>query len=154
MIKKCIICGKEFENIRNAKTCSKACRAEAIKKYQREYRRSNWDIIKDKQKEYYDNRFQRKQVNEDIIVGQVVKVYKPKKMPMPDSYKASSWGKTYYKAERLDRIVMLSRALSEYNLEKLTYGYLSAMYETGAYMRLLNQVLKIKELEVKKSEKR
>lgn len=87
-------------------------------------------------------------------MGQVVKVYKPKTKPMPESYKASSWGKTYYKAERLDRIVMLSRALSEYNLEKLTYGYLSAMYETGAYMRLLNQVLKIKELEVKKSEKR
>lgn len=31
MIKKCIICGKEFETTRNAKTCSNACRAEAIK---------------------------------------------------------------------------------------------------------------------------
>ena len=45
VVKKCVICGKEFDAKGSAKTCSKGCRKENQKRYNKQYRQDN--------KEYY-----------------------------------------------------------------------------------------------------
>ena len=149
MIKVCTICGKTYEGRFNSKVCSFECKAEAKRRYQVQYKKDNKEAIK-----YYNARWYakshggpmptRERKNMDTIS---LKQQKGKKVRIPDIYRFSKWGRKYYQAERLDRIVMLSTALYEYGIERLTYGYLSAMYENGRYMTLLYKVLKIKDEE-------
>ena len=110
------------------------------KKYQREYKKSNWDAIKASQRKWYNENVKEEAATATATISYV----KQKPKAMPDVYRSSRWGSIYYKAERLDRIVMLSTALSIYNIEKISYGYLSAIYESSRYMTLLYKILKIK----------
>ena len=58
-IKKCVICGKEFDAYRNMKTCSDKCKEERIKKRMREYKKQwylkNKEKIKEQQKRYREH---------------------------------------------------------------------------------------------------
>lgn len=153
MIRVCKICGKEFEGRSNKEICSAACRQEAKVRYMKEYRSANREKIQQKQKEWYCKQLVRKPkiTSSDNIPLEIEPEPQPKPAPklkpknyIPDKFKGSSWGKKYYKALRIDKIVMLSSALSQYGIEHLSYGKLSAMFESGRYFTLLNKVLTIK----------
>lgn len=151
MIRVCIICGKEFEGRYNASVCSGVCRIEYQRRYQQQYKQKNKDYIQNYNKRWYamhNNKPLPKKVSKEDIIANIVtlKVREPKKV-MPDIYKGSSWGKRYWKADRLDRIVYLSSALSKHGLSYLTYGQLSAIYEEKKYMDLLYKVLLLEEVQ-------
>lgn len=150
MIKVCKVCGKEFEGKANSTVCSGVCRLEYQKEYQKKYKKENRDYLSNYNRRWYAMRNNMpipKKVTKDQINNldvEVVKnsdIIKPKPKAIPDIYKASSWGRKYYKAERLDRIIFLSSALSRHGIAYMSYGQLSAIYESGRYMKLLYQVL-------------
>ena len=166
MIRVCKICGKQFEGRSNKEICSAACRQEAKVRYMKEYRSANREKIQQKQKEWYCKQLARKPkiTSSDNIALDIEPEPQPEPQPepapklkpknyIPDKFKGSSWGKKYYKALRIDKIVMLSSALSEYGIEYLSYGQLSAMFESGCYSKLLNRVLTIKVEERRENEK-
>lgn len=161
MIRVCKICGKEFEGRANNTLCSGVCRMEAKRRYQNEYRSLNRDKIKQQQHENYCKRkigaptiASSDNIALDFALDPQTKTEaKPtKREPMPDKFKGSLWGRKYYKTDRMEKIVMLSSALSKYGIEKLSYGQLSAMFESGRYFSLLNRVLTIKAEERSKHE--
>ena len=150
MIKICMVCGKQFDGGPKAKLCSGACRIEHQREYQRNYKRANSELIKSYNQRVYAMKSNQtpKNTREDVI-NNIVKATPTKSKAIPDNYKASAWGKKYYRADRLDKIVVLSSALSKWNLEHMTYGYLSAIFESGRYFTMLYKVL---ELEAKEHE--
>lgn len=58
VIKKCIVCGKEFNAQHGAKICSKKCRKERKKQYQKKYRQDNKEYIQQYQKQYHKQYYQ------------------------------------------------------------------------------------------------
>lgn len=161
MIKICKICGREFEGRANRDYCSGQCRMEAKNRYMKQYRQENRDKIKKQQHDIYRQKCCKVATiaKSDNIALEFETEPKPKPIPrlkpknyMPDKFKGSNWGRKYYKADRLDKIVMLSSALSKYEIEHLSYGKLSAMFESGRYFSLLNRVLTIKAEERSKHE--
>lgn len=149
MIKICKVCGKEFEGKANSTVCSGVCRLEYQKQYQIQYKQENKDYLKNYNKRWYamhNNQPVPKKVSKQDSLDNIVCLKKPNKpKAMPDTYKASSWGRKYWKAERLDKIVMLSSALSKWNIARLSYGQLSAIFESGRYMTMLYDVLSLEE---------
>lgn len=148
----CVICGKEFEGRANAKCCSGACRIDYKKQYNLEYRYNNQAIIKEQKRKWYAKKHD--------------SAYKPKEEKMeelpPDNCngrnyyinqqskiicRSSKWGRSYYRRDRLEQIVMLSAELSESGIARLSYGYLSAIrdYDKDRYLRLLSAVVVSKE---------
>lgn len=157
----CIICGSKFMGRANATLCSGPCRLEYKRRYSREYKKMNYESIRSYQKQWRecgskkgkeDTEKEHKRPEEGIK-GKVMENIKDEKAKAerrksaPDIYRASKWGRIYWEAERLDRIVMLSTAIAKYNIDKMTYGYLSAIYESGRYMTMLYKVLQIKAAE-------
>lgn len=162
MIRVCKICGREFEGRANRDYCSAVCRMEGKRRYQQEYRELNRDKVKQQQHEKYCKRKQGALTiarSDNIALDfdldpQPKPEAKPtKREPMPDKFKGSQWGRKYYRADRMDKIVMLSSALSKYGIEKLSYGQLSAIFESGRYFTLLKRVLAIKAEERRNYEK-
>ena len=148
MKKICKVCGKEFEGRVNSTVCSGTCRIEYQKQYQLKYKQENKEYVKNYNQRWYamhSNQPVSKKIPEEVLNNVVTLKAQKKPKTMPDNYKASSWGRKYWKADRLDKIVMLSSALSKWNLERLTYGQLSAIFESGRYMTLLYKVLRLEE---------
>jgi hypothetical protein len=52
MIKKCVVCGAEFEGMTSSKICSDGCRKENGRKYYREYYQRNKETCKQYQRKY------------------------------------------------------------------------------------------------------
>lgn len=148
MIKICKVCGKEFEGKINSTVCSGICRIEYQRQYQLKYKQENKDYLKNYNQRWYamhNNQPVPSKVEKETINNIISLKDQKKPKAIPDTYKSSSWGRKYWNAERLDKIVMLSSALGKWNLERLTYGQLSAIYDSGRYMTLLYKVLSLEE---------
>ena len=151
MIRTCTICGKQFEGRANATVCSGVCRLEAKRRYQREYKSSHYEKIKNYQKKsWYKQKAIEKAFNitkSDNIALDVAAVAppKPKRKPKPLEHKKiatdSKWAKKYAEADRLTKIAMLSWALDKLGIAHLSYGQLSTKWLTHEYYSLLQQVL-------------
>jgi len=153
MIRVCKICGKEFNGRPNASLCSGACRLAAQRIYQKEYNLRNPEKSKAAKRAYWNRTHNKEDAvtitdsdNLDLTFEPVKRKKKKSKKRLP-KYKGSKWADVYSKADRLTRISMLSGALSKYEIEHLSYGYLSLIWDTEKYKRLLDRVLKIKKAE-------
>lgn len=143
MIKACRICGKQFEGRANRELCSAACRIEAKKIYQREYKKSHYEAIKTYQRV---NWAKRKAIEKAYGLTQSNNIALDSAVdPKPLYHKKiatdSKWAKTYTKADRLTKISMLSWALDKLGIAHLSYGQLSTKWLTNEYYSLLQQVL-------------
>lgn len=149
MIKACRICGKQFEGRANRELCSAACRIEAKKIYQREYKKSHYEAIKTYQRV---NWAKRKAIEKAYGLTQSNNIAldsaadpKRKRKPKPLEHKKiatdSKWAKVYAAADRLTKIAMLSWALDKLGIAHLSYGQLSTKWLTHEYYSLLQQVL-------------
>ena len=56
VIKKCVICGKEFDARNSAITCSKECSKENTRQYKRQYYQDNEHYRQDRRQYYQDNK--------------------------------------------------------------------------------------------------
>lgn len=150
MIRTCIVCGKQFEGRGNKKVCSGICRLENKRLYQAQYRK----LYPEKCKKTWNDCYHKKREAQRKLDIKITPDPKPKrkKQPMPDIYKSSEWGKDYYRADRLTQISMLSGELSKYEIANVSYGYLSAIFESGRYFSLLKQILSIKAEERRSNE--
>lgn len=152
MRKICKICGNEFEGRANREYCSGVCKIEAKRRYQREYKASHYEKIKNYQRE---NWAKRKAIEKaygitksDNIALDIAAAAEPKKKnrkPKPLEHKKiatdSKWAKKYAEADRLTKIAMLSWALDKLGIAHLSYGQLSTKWLTHEYYSLLQQVL-------------
>ena len=150
MIKACRICGKQFEGRANRELCSAACRIEAKKIYQREYKKSHYEAIKTYQRVNWAKRKAIEKAfnitkSDNIALNSAAAAPDPKRKPKPLEHKKiatdSKWAKTYAKADRLTKISMLSCALDKLGIAHLSYGQLSTKWLTHEYYSLLQQVL-------------
>lgn len=151
MKKICKICGNEFEGRANREYCSGICKMEAKRRYQRAYKKINYDKIKTYQREYYPKRKAIEKgfniTESDNIALDIAAAAAPKtkRKPKPLEHKKiatdSKWAKTYAKADRLTKISMLSWALDKLGIAHLSYGQLSTKWLTNEYYSLLQQVL-------------
>lgn len=159
MRKICKICGNEFEGRANREYCSGVCKIEAKRRYQREYRASHYEKIKNYQKKsWYKQKAIEKAFNitksDNIALDSAAAAPAPKRnyKPKPQEHKKiatdSKWAKTYAAADRLTKIAMLSWALDKLEIAHLSYGQLSTKWLTYEYYSLLQQVLdKVKEID-------
>ena len=151
MIKACRICGKQFEGRANRELCSAACRIEAKKIYQREYKKSHYEEIKTYQRVNWAKRkaiekaFNITKSDNIDLDSAAAAPPKPKRKPKPLEHKKiatdSKWAKKYAEADRLTKIAMLSWALDKLEIAHLSYGQLSTKWLTHEYYSLLQQVL-------------
>lgn len=152
MRKICKICGNEFEGRANREYCSGACKIEAKKIYQREYKKSHYEKIKNYQKKsWYKQKAIEKAFNitksDNIALDSAAAAPAPKRnyKPKPQEHKKiatdSKWAKKYAEADRLTKIAMLSWALDKLEIAHLSYGQLSTKWLTHEYYNLLQQVL-------------
>jgi len=145
MIIKCIVCGKEFDGRGNKKVCSGVCRLENKRRYMEKYRELYPEKCK---KSWRDSQHKKREEQRklDININADPKK-KIKKEYIPEIFKKSIWGIDYSHCDRLTQISMLSAVLSQYNIAHLSYGYLSAIWDTEKYKSYLNRVLTLKEHE-------
>ena len=159
--RECIVCGKLFLGRPNSNVCSGACRLESKRRYMAKYREENSEkIAEDKRKWYFRKKGaafvpkpkpkeEAATPKEDTL--ELVNVKNPKNYYLNSQSriicKDSRWGRKYLKRDRLDQIVMLSTELSQLGIERLTYGYLSAIRDLDQrrYLRLLKAVVDAKE---------
>lgn len=160
MIRECIICGRQFEGRPNATLCSGACRLESKKNYMKKYREEHSEKLAEEKRKWYCNKkgvaFKPKDPALKKEPPQPPKL-EPIVAKNPANYyiarqskiicQSTKWGRKYLKTERLDQIVMLSAELSKLGIERLSYGYLSAMrtIDRDRYLRLLKSVVDAKE---------
>ena len=153
MRKICKICGNEFEGRANREYCSGACKIEAKRRYQREYKAIHYDKIKTYQRENWAKRKAIEKAygitkSDNIALDSAAAAPpdpKPKRKPKPLEHKKiatdSKWAKKYAEADRLTKIAMLSWALDKLGIAHLSYGQLSTKWLTNEYYSLLQQVL-------------
>lgn len=161
ILKKCIICGRQFEGRPNSTLCSGACRIEYKRRYMEKYRKENREkLAEDKRKWYCQNKgipFYRKKETKPKEPTKVEKPApiitekNPKEFYIANESKIicknSTWGRKYLRRDRLEQIVFLSTELSKLSIEKLSYGELSAIrtYDKYYYLKLLKAVVDAKE---------
>ena len=122
MIRKCVVCGKEFEaKAPRTITCSPECRKKRNKDYATKHRMAHRSEINAKaRKKYQDKKMKAREVITPV--------------------KRDTWKDKYFKASRLIKITMLGKALMELGIY-LHYGYLSNIYGNDEWLRYEFKVL-------------
>ena len=147
-MKTCIVCGELFKPIRTTQICcSEGCRKERMQQTCKE-----WQALHPEAKaKYYQHAQEKKKTesvkpeNEKVAVitaNQVAKLN-----PVKAKWSDPKWIKDYSNADRLTKISMLARALSDLGIEQLTYGTLSIWWDTDRYASWEKQVLRLKRAE-------
>ena len=131
-IKNCVVCGKEFDGrgICCSPECSFKYKQEYAKKYKEEHREEIAKYQRQKSRERYMPSLN------DV----------PKKSPKPKA-KDPEWILQYLQADRLTKISMLAIALTDYQIQLMTYGQLSTLWGTAKYDDFERQVFKRKRSE-------
>ena len=151
MIRICKICGKEFEGRYNSFLCSTECKRENARIKARKYRECNPEKIKAAQRKWWnENRAINITQSDNLDITFTPKKSSPKKKKPEPKYNSSKWAKVYTKADRLTKISMLSWQLSKNEIEHLSYGELSIIWDTEKYNNLLKKVLDLKQQEERK----
>ena len=132
MKKHCVVCGKIFETKRsNQICCSETCKFQRKKEISAKYVEEHKEDRKEYFKEYERTKRHRVEDKKEV---------KPKKND-------PEWIKKYQKADRLTKISMLARALSDYGIVIMTYGALSIWWNSARYNRWEKQVFRLKRQE-------
>ena len=96
VVKKCVICGKEFDAKGSAKTCSKGCRKENQKRYNKQYRQDN--------KEYYRQYGKQYRQDNKEYYRQYKKQYRQNNKESIQEYQRK-YHKQYYQDENKEHIL-------------------------------------------------
>ena len=96
VVKKCVICGKEFDAKGNAKTCSKGCRKENQKRYNKQYRQDN--------EEYYRQYGEQYRQDNKEYYRQYKKQYRQNNKESIQEYQRK-YHKQYYQDENKEHIL-------------------------------------------------
>lgn len=139
--KVCAICGNTFMGSYKQKYCSATCRLESMRRSNLKYRAENKDKLNEKARQYRADLKAKEAAAENQIAllrkGKVeISVQKHAKIPQK-----SRWSKKYMAATRLDKIAMLCTALEKHGYGIFHYGYISSIYLSNEYYRLLRLVL-------------
>lgn len=155
MIRICSVCGKPFEGRPNSFKCSEACRLEAKKQYMAKYRQLHKGKVAEAKSKWYHKKKGTPYIPK-VKPDESLKFEDMNASNSKDHYlkqksrvicQDSTWGRTYFTQSRLDQLVMLSTELSQLNILRITYGYLSAIrdFDKERYLSLLKQVVDAKE---------
>ena len=143
----CVVCGKEFNPKRTAITCSEECRVKRRQERVRNYYREHADEIKSYQREYEqakrEKEEQKKQAHKREEKLHILKANKDD----------PQWIKNYCSADRLTKVSMLAIALTDYQIQLMTYGKLSQLWLTDQYLAWEKQVFKLKRKDNKNAKK-
>lgn len=138
MKRKCIVCGKEFNPKRTAITCSEECRVKRRQERARSYYAAHADELKSYQAEYEKKKREKEeQKKQKKLLEEKLHILKAEKDD-------PQWIKDYCRADRLTQISMLAIALTDYQIQLMTYGKLSQLWLTDQYLAWEKQVFKLK----------
>lgn len=139
----CVVCGKEFNPKRTAITCSEECRVKRRQERVRQYYHEHADEIKSYQREYAQankaKEEQKKQAQKREYKLHILKANEDD----------PQWIKDYCSADRLTQVTMLAIALTDYQIQLMTYGKLSQLWLTDQYLAWEKQVFKLKRKDFK-----
>lgn len=147
MKKICVICGKEFEtNYKQVVTCSKECLEIRKKRCVKKYYQDNRDKLLEYQAKYQkEHRKSLKPEKKNTVQAEFDHTIKAKEDD-------PRWIKDYAKADRLTKISMLARQMSDLGIKKISYGELSTFWNTLKYLDWEHMVLGILRSKEKRNE--
>ena len=136
MIKTCIICNKDFKAKRKDQICCSAdCSAKRQRDINAEFRKRHPEKIQEWKEKTKINKIKK------------LEKLKPSKRNVIAAADDPKWIKDYAKADRLTQISMLAIALTDLNIQLMTYGKLSNFWDTDQYIKWELQVFKAKRKE-------
>ena len=137
MKKHCIVCNSVFETKNpNQICCGYDCKIKRAKEISKKYREEHRDEIRRNYRKFT----QKKSGSDNDTVLSKSKIYEVTK-------KDPRWVQDYCKTDRLTQISMLAKALTEYNIELISYGRLVLFWGTSQYTTWEEKVIELKRKE-------
>lgn len=137
MKKHCIVCNSVFETKNpNQICCSYECKTKRIKEISKKYREEHRDEIRRNYRKFTEKK---NCSNSDKDIFKHLKYEVTKEDP--------KWVQDYCKADRLTQITMLAKALTDYNIELISYGRLVLFWGTSQYTTWEGKVIELKRKE-------